>query len=55
MTTACTDQTHPYYSQISKLRTENDVLRFLKEKKPREKKFFRLSHISLGETLDFTS
>lgn len=49
MTTSCTDTTHPYYEQISKLDFKSVPTFFTGENS------FRLAHVSLGEVLDFIS
>ena len=49
MTTSCTDTTHPYYKQISKLDFKSVSTFFT------GKNSFRMAHVSLGEALDFIS
>src|SRR3989338_5580115 len=49
MSTSCTDRKHPYYEQVNSLRPEDSVKFFTGENS------YRMAHVSLGETLDFTS
>jgi hypothetical protein len=50
MATSCTDNTHPYYQELSKIESLAGYVKFF-----RENDCQRMKHVSLGEALDFVS